>query len=227
MIVVMLMGLTVVSATTALATRFLTKTDTLVGHMEEQKDIMNSMLMHYEVPWELQRSVISVFPSVLHNENERNFKKIIAALPVFVSEKVERFLRTKQLKLMPQFRNVKNEEALLALASVLENTFYPAGVNLFNLDTAEICEDSFFVVVGVVEVVVFGNEGNDEEEATPDKVIARLGTGAYFGGVSKVQELGGAIYTCSACQLLVLRRDDLVALMKDFSNDLGHIFSQK
>ena len=222
LVIVMGLGFCFLSAMTALATRFLAREDQVSAQMKSRKMTMHSMMQHYDIPWELQREVVSVFPSVLHNENEANFKNLIAALPTIVSRKVERFLRTRLLKQMTIFRDLSTkcgsagEAALFDLAEVLELKYYPAMVNVLELSDDAV-EETFFVLHGVLQVVVWALPSNSTTSPTGqdvETVLESLGSGGVYTQAAGVAECGGGIFTASACQLLVAGSDSLRLVLR-------------
>jgi hypothetical protein len=220
--VMMCLGFLFLSSITALATRFLSREDEVSALMKQRKMTMHSMMQHYGIPWDLQREVVSVFPSVLHNENEQNFKNLIADLPAVVSQKVERFLRTRLLMHMTIFRNLtggdKNstsgvDAALFDLADVLKVSYFPPMVNILEL-REESAEETYFVLFGQLDVIVATADDSDPNEASNrDHVIDTVSTGGVYTQAAGVANLGGSLFTSSSCQLLIANSEELTKVI--------------
>jgi hypothetical protein len=196
-----LTGLFIFSVLKALATGILTARDAWDISVSEKKRLLHDMLGHYDVPWNVQREIIPLFPLLLDQDHDQEFKKMIAALPPFVADKIEFFLRIKTLKGFPLLQSVHTDEMIGRLAQVLDRRFIPAYHTI--IVQGEIGSEMYFLSHGIVEVMV---EGEDGEE----RCVATLKTGSYFGEIALLEETTrmGTVDTIVDCEVLVLTKSD-------------------
>jgi len=197
-----LTGLAGVATMTAFATKFVATKDKLEEQLTSKKQMMDSMLRYYNIPWNVQRQVISMFPQVLEAQSEHEFAKMTESLPKFVAEQIQDFTRSKMLQAVPFFRDL-SKECTLDMTRRLEQRFCP--VKELVVTAGDIGREMFILVRGVVEVLVPNKNDTNEE-----LVVAVLRNGAFFGEIALVEETTrmASIQAVTLCELLVLGKDD-------------------
>jgi CRP-like cAMP-binding protein len=200
----MLTGIALISSMTAFATSFLTSKDKLREDLDEKKSLMNAMLAYYAVPWDVQRDVISMFPAVLESQSESAFRQMSEAMPPFVARKVDAYARAKLLRSVPLFKEVKDTDMVLELSQLMTRRFIPA--QEYIVCAGDVGREMFFIMRGVVEVLVPAPDDPDEEV-----VIASLRSGQYFGEIALLEDVvhTASVQTVSLCELLVLEKEQL------------------
>jgi hypothetical protein len=195
----MLLGVLIISVMTAFATSTLTTKDKRTEQADARKDMMHSMLQYYDVPWHVQRNVISMFPAVLERELERDFSRMTETMPRFVAEEIEGFARAKTLRMsVPVFAQLARRELIL-LSHCIEQHFFPADEYVFAAGDA--ADAMFFLVHGVVDVVI-----EAFQQAT---VVATLRSGAFFGEAALLESdmlRSASVWSVSVVEALSLSR---------------------
>jgi CRP-like cAMP-binding protein len=178
--VAMLFGIIMLSTTTAFTTKFLTSSDKLSEDEASKKHTIYSMMKHYDVPWDVQKEVITAVPALLEKHYELEFRKITARLPQFIAEKVESYVRTKLLRTVPLFHGIRDTDALLDLSRRLEQRFFQTGEAIMEQGDSD--RVMYFLLRGVVELIVLLDpddvDGDGDYEAT---VVGTLHQGSWFG----------------------------------------------
>jgi CRP-like cAMP-binding protein len=227
LIAVMIFGVSCIATFSAFATKFLTHQDLLVAEMNEKKRKMHSMLRYYGIPWELQREVISMFPSVLEMDNELNLKKCLSGLPQVVMAKIDKYLRVKLLRQTPVFRSVSSLDALRAVAEVLQVVNVEGGVEIISADS--VGEEMYIIIQGVVEVSKATNGeasrrntapsiGNAAQRSVEREVLAFLYPGQFFGEIALLRNTVrmATVTSVTSCQLLSLSKSNFDSIMKSY-----------
>jgi CRP-like cAMP-binding protein len=203
----MICGILLISSMTAFATSVLTQKDKLREDIDEKKSLMNAMLEYYSVPWVVQRDVISMFPAVLEAQNEAAFRQMSEAMPAFVARKVDAYARAKLLRSVPLFADVKDSNIVLELSQLMTRRFIPA--HEYIVSAGDVGREMFFIVRGVVEVLVMAPDDPDEEI-----VVASLRTGQFFGEIALLEDVvrTASVQAVTLCELLVLDKEQLGAV---------------
>ena len=158
------MGVLVMSTLTAFATTFLTNKDKVTEDQDGKKELMYAMLQHYEIPWAVQKDVITLFPTILDANSDAQFKEMIDLLPPFLQQRVDAYTRAKMLKVVPIFKAVEDPSVLLEFSRRLEKRFVPQYETvIWYCDEGS---EMFFLFRGVVVVVVGSVAGGDRSIPT-------------------------------------------------------------
>ena len=204
---VMLMGTVIIASTTAFVTRYMTSKDKLEADMEMRRSMLHSALTYYDIPWEIQKEIIRVLPSLMEQENQQEFRQILGTLPGTVGRKLDHFLRSKLLRQMPLFREISSD-ALLQLSTALVAVHVNAQTSV--IVKGDEGNEMFIIVHGVVEVVV----PVDDE----DLIVATLSDGQFFGEIALVQNIRrtASVVTVTDCDFFVLPKADFLVIAQRF-----------
>jgi hypothetical protein len=212
-IVSMISGMVIIASVTAFVTAVLTTRDKLEEQLDAKKQMMDSMLNYYEIPWAIQCEVINVFPAVMEAQSTAEFEALTQALPSFVGNKIEGYQRIRVLKTAPMFGNLENDAILLMMSRTLVQRFSPASEYL--ILRGDIGREMFFLVRGVVEVLVpaAGSDGVVE-----DIVVACLRNGQVFGEVALLEDSvrTASVQCVTLCELLVLFKEDFDRTLEEY-----------
>ena len=216
LIAVMIFGVSCIATFSAFATKFLTHQDLLAAEMNEKKRKMHSMLRYYGIPWELQREVISMFPSVLEADNEQNLKKCLTGLPQAVMSKIDKYLRVKLLRQTPIFTAVSSLDALGAVADMLEAVNFDVGMEVVRAGT--VGDEMYIIVQGVVEVSVAADKSQTKSVSGDREILAFLYPGQFFGEIALLQDVlrTATVTSVTSCSLLSLSKVNFDTIMTSY-----------
>jgi len=104
--VVMFFGICLISLLSGWATKLLVEANRIQKQMDDDKELLHSMLEFYQVPWNIRRELIALFPLSLEKRQAAQFKNMMDTLPGAITKKVERYAEAHFLRVVPLF----NEE---------------------------------------------------------------------------------------------------------------------
>ena len=196
----MISGGLIVAATTAFATSLLTTRDALEEEHEKKRMMMNSMLDHYQIPWNLRQHVITLFPHVLQTHSETQFKSMMESLPPGLSRQLSQYVQAKMLKGVSVFKSVPDITQLLPLVERLQQRFTDPGELIVR--QGDDSHEMYFLIFGSAQVI---REENGEE-----LVLSTLYSGTIFGemGVLQGTKRAASIVSVTACEIMVLTKED-------------------
>lgn len=212
----MIVSVVMISFLQAYSTSLLTNNDVVQEETNQKKKTMHSMLNYFEVPWSVQKAVITTFPAVLDAERERNFKAMITSLPPNVADDVEHFIAARVVRDLP------------FMAPVFESGVDVAGLSnrvaeLLTLRTAMameyICEhgnrcfEATILMSGAADII-----GVVDGEEVIVKTARRGNTIGLTSLAGKSVQLEYAI-SCQAiqkCEFYVLNGDDYAELAETY-----------
>ena len=197
----MVLGLATVSSVTAMATALATRKDRLHQDLDDRKLLMSSMMAHYHVPWQLQKEIIALFPTMLDAYSDSAFEAMLTGLPKAHRLKLEGYSRLRYLKTVPLFDSLGDDDAL-RVARCLTQVFAAAGELI--IAQGEEGHEMYFLIRGAVEVYL-------QDPATGDSVVLKqLRDGSYFGEIALVSNKPRGANVAALCvtELLVLSEAD-------------------
>lgn len=208
--IMMIVGVILIASITAIATTHLSRKDALVEEQERKRRMMHSMLQHYSIPWNLQKEVVALFPTVLDATSEQQFKEMIRLLPSFMEQRVDDYLRAKLLRAVPLFADLGDDSVLLELSRRLK-VRYAAPMSII-IQHGELGAEMFILVHGAVEVrvPVAGAQDDDDDDEIEEKIVATLRGGSFFGEIALIEDAPrtASIVAIMGCELLILAKDD-------------------
>uniref|UniRef100_A0A7S1LQR2 Cyclic nucleotide-binding domain-containing protein n=1 Tax=Neobodo designis TaxID=312471 RepID=A0A7S1LQR2_NEODS len=205
---VMVFGVMMISAITALATSTITARDALDEAVRAKKAMLSSMLEYYRIPWQEQIEIIGLFPVALDKENEKGFTNLVENLPGFMVGRIERYTRAKALAdAIPLFSELP-VDVVLDVTSKLQQHFATANEEI--ISKGDEGNEMFFLVRGVADVIIPVSD-------TEDLVVASLRSGAFFGEMALLQNTTrtASVVTVVPCELLVLSKSDFQHLVHE------------
>ena len=213
-IVAMVVGSGVVSVVTAVATTWMARKDRLQQDLDEKKLLMDSMMKHYGVPWELQKTVIASFPALLDKSSDKAFEGLLEQLPDAVRLQLSGYCNLRLLKRISFFDDVADETGLL-LADCLQPIFCMPGDLV--IVAGEVGTEMYFLLHGCVQVYV--ENGDDDAEGITGQtvVIATLRGGTFLGEMALMTDeprRANAV-ALELSELLVLSKVDFLRLKRD------------
>ena len=214
----MLSGGLIVSGITAFATSLLTVRDPLGEEHDKKKTMMNSMLQHYQIPWELRQSVISLFPRVLQTQSESQFKSMLESLPPALSRNLTQYVQANMVKNVSVFQDVEDVNLLLPLVERLQQKFVEPQEVIIEQGTAS--DEMYFLIFGTAQVI---RKVNEEEEV----VLSSLYSGTIFGelGVLNGSRRHASVVATSSCELMVLSKEDFNTVINN--TELGKLIEDR
>jgi hypothetical protein len=205
----MLTGIVFIATMTAFATSFLSQQDKLTEETDAKKQMLHAMMAYYNIPWNVQLEVISMFPAVINKQNEQKFKEMSDAMPHFIAQKIEGYTRAKMLSVVPMFQKITDPGVVMLISSILKQRFFAAGEPI--IEAGDDSTEMYFLIRGVVEVIITLAEEN------VDVVVACLRPGAFFGEtvmLGQAAKRAATVQTVTLCELLVLRREDFESIVR-------------
>lgn len=208
-VVVMTSGVAMVATFTAFSTAFLTFKDSLTQEQDARKSHMAAMLHYYQIPWDVQRQVIQVFPSIIDNETERQFREAVESMPQFVREKLMLYFNAHHLKQVSLFAGVadKNPEVLLEVTKTMVQHIYAP--NEFIVRAGDEGHEMFIILSGTVEVFKINDDGES-------KLFATLSRGDWFGEQAVLSEndvCSADVATATTTEVLVLAKGPMMKVL--------------
>lgn len=234
-----------VSLATAVMTRYLSYQDPLDKEINTKKSLLNSMFLHYRIPWSLQREIIPMFPRLIQHDNQIRIRSVVDALPHAVRVKLIHQIKSSALMKVEMFhtlhQSLRNNDdhqrsggdvAVVELALASEDMVASAGMNLLHADT------SFIVVLqGSCQVIHNTSRCDVLSVSSVDKDAAVLtlhsGAGFYVPLYRRAVHEMFAVISLQATHVLTLCRSDfeewalrfpiaaaqVLQLAKDFHKD--------
>eukprot|EP00760_Papus_ankaliazontas_P034367 PhM_4_TR7153/c0_g1_i1/m.50657/K04955/HCN2; hyperpolarization activated cyclic nucleotide-gated potassium channel 2 len=182
--------------------------DSVQHALREKKQKLNSMMNFYDVPWELQKQAFSVYPRLLET-SKRDYADVMCDLPGFMQEQMNTYMKVKLLSVVPMFQRAE-PEVVWHLCHHLSEAFVAPGEYVVQI--GDLGNEMYFLAHGVVEVLLAGSNGGGEIQ------IAMLKDGSFFGEIALLKETTrtASIRTVTACDLMVLLKEDFEAILESF-----------
>ena len=183
--------------------------DRLQQDLDEKKLLMDSMMKHYGVPWELQKTVIASFPALLDRAANKSFEDLLEQLPDVVRTRLTGYCNLRLFKKISFFDDVPDREGL-KLARCLQPIFCMPGDLL--IEKGEAGTEMYFLLHGAVQVYI--------DVAGEPVVLATLRGGTFFGEMALMSDDPRKANTMAIefSELLVLAKTDFLRLRRKFPN---------
>eukprot|EP01062_Namystynia_karyoxenos_P026451 TRINITY_DN20529_c0_g1_i1.p1 TRINITY_DN20529_c0_g1~~TRINITY_DN20529_c0_g1_i1.p1 ORF type:complete len:1007 (+),score=260.35 TRINITY_DN20529_c0_g1_i1:119-3022(+) len=179
--------------------------DVMEAKVREKKQKLNSLMVTYAIPWEVQKEAFVLYPSMLAATTE-DFAEVIQVFPTFMQEKIGRYVRTKLLRTVPMFRGAERE-CVEDLADCMEEDIYQP--HEYIMKAGEIGREMFFLAHGVVEVLVVDQATGEEKQ------VVILRDGSWFGEIAVLKETTrtASVRTITVCDLFCLGAEDFQRIL--------------
>ena len=219
----MAIGVVLISTFTALATDFLTTEDSLTNNENAKKNHMAAMLKLYKIPWELQRDVIHVFPSIIGNDTERQFRESVEAMPPFIRERLMLYFNAHHLKQVSLFGDVaaQRPELLLEVTKTMQQRMYAPYE--FIVQRGDTGEEMYIILNGTVDV----SRPSDDNE-NEDILLATLSRGDWFGEQAILTDncvRSADIVSVSTVEVLVLAKGPMMVVLRKCPDILDRLIN--
>eukprot|EP01063_Lacrimia_lanifica_P031147 TRINITY_DN507_c0_g1_i1.p1 TRINITY_DN507_c0_g1~~TRINITY_DN507_c0_g1_i1.p1 ORF type:complete len:851 (+),score=192.02 TRINITY_DN507_c0_g1_i1:101-2653(+) len=166
----MCFGVLVIIYTGAKLTDLMVVTDPFALAEIDKKRKLSAFLSKNNIPWNVQKSALRVFPVVLEMTCQDN-SSIIEELPQFLQEEIRVHVKQKLISRVPLFHGL-SEEVMRALVQVTVPEEYQVEDNI--VEHGDHADEMFFLEHGLVEVFTFDDVGKESW-------IANLKSGSHFG----------------------------------------------
>ena len=173
----MWIGVLVIVFFSSKVTQWMVVMDPFILAEQDKKRQLYALMTHNNIPWNIQKSALSVYPVVLETSSH-DYNSIIEELPRFLQDQIRLHVKLKLIRKVPIFFGV-GEDCLIAVAQVTVPEFYPQDENV--IEYGESGSEMFFLEHGIVEIYTYNEEG-------AEVWMANLKGGSFFGEISLMSE---------------------------------------
>lgn len=208
---VMFLGICLLATFTTFANTVILDKDPIEAATDRRKAMVQSMLKHYSVPWDLEREVLQTIEFALNKGAEKDVQAELELFPGFIQNKLTPYISSRLVRQVNCLQNF-GDDAMLRLSSCSNGNVYQSGKSIFV--KGEVVSKIFFVVSGSVEVEIESGE----------TLLAR--TGEYFG-TELLDVKSVAARAIANSEIVSLNCSELkAALGKDFDHFLQTLNSK-
>ena len=226
---VILLSVLVLSFLTGQVASSVIRLDAFQQNIKEKKAKLYSLMQHYEVPWEVQKGAFNIYPTLLET-SLKDYFELLRDLPPFMQEKVILCIKRKIVSQVPLFQGI-DDKTLTALAAVTQQVL--VAPYEYIIVAGDIGHEMYFIAQGVVEVILYGESGEEFTAAT-------LQSGSWFGEIALLMqtERTASVRSVTACSCFKLLKQDFRGILAIFpafekkiratvESRLGHNTSRK
>ena len=173
--------------------------------MDQKKRRLSEFLRFYNVPWETQKQVFTIYPIVLegclHDVEE------VGELPEYLQRRIYDHIKVSMLSKVPLLRPA-SANCKMALATFLTHVVFPPSALVIREGDEGDC--MFFLIKGVVEVL--------QQRGAAEVLQCTLKEGSWFGETALVEECTrtASVRAVTTCSLFRLDKDGFRSVLRQF-----------
>jgi len=170
------------------------KTEVLQEKLDTKRSKLAAVLKFYNVPWSLQKQVFTIYPHVL--EASMHDMQEVSELPNYLQDQLYTHIKKNLLNSVPLLQDA-GPQCVATIASHMPRVFAPPFKYL--IKEGEVGECMFFLVRGIVEVLVKDDNGVDQLHCT-------LKEGSWFGEIALLKDIvrTASVRSVTVCWLFQL-----------------------
>ncbi len=192
--------------------RLIMQADQNKAEKKEKFQKLTTFMRHYNIPFTLQKQVVSFYAHMLQKEFSSADNIILSELPNALQNELEIYMKIKLIRNLPIFQG-STIPCLKMIADHLEQAVYSPQKNI--ITEGENGEEMYIISHGEVEVVKDG------------KVIVTLSEGQFFGEMALIEHTTRTtdVRSKSYCDLYVFKEKDFNEVCEKYPK-LGEKFRE-
>eukprot|EP00755_Sulcionema_specki_P020774 Sspe_Gene.72767::Locus_43569_Transcript_1_1_Confidence_1.000_Length_2771::g.72767::m.72767 len=174
----------------------------------EKKRQLAGLMKHNDIPWTVQKSAFTVYPSLLET-SYKDYNSIIEELPKFLQEQITLYVKIKLVRNVPLFAGL-SAKCLAELAHVMTQEYYCSDEYIVRY--GECGEEMFFLEHGIVEISTVNAEG-------VEVWMTNLKGGSFFGEIallSKDCKRTASVRAVTNCVIFILPKGNFFKVMESY-----------